>query len=184
MKARPPLSVIARWLAAAAMLAAAGVIYYAARSLANPDPGAAVGERRIVRPDDGSHRPPSDASPPRVMGIDLPPTAADLPEPADLPPPAGAMNLLRRTSGETPPREITSVWSIADATLADVASYYRQAATDRGFASLNQAGSVDQTVERLVFEADHRLLTVRCRQVGDAVRVVIQLRYTSTPGSD
>jgi hypothetical protein len=119
-----------------------------------------------------------------VMGLSMPDSGKFLPEPAGLKPPDHAISLLRYASPEDPPLERTSVWSVADASLASVASYYQTQAKERGFDLLQTSQATDKAVQRSVFRAKNQLLTVRCRQVGDAVRVVIQLRYTTVRGSD
>lgn len=98
-------------------------------------------------------------------------------EPAALPPYPGGVNLMRFRRTDHRLVEHVSIWSISDADVEDVASFYQRAATDEQFVPTgDQRRSADVIESRYI--RDPQLLSVRCRQAGDDVRVVLQLRYT------
>ena len=102
-------------------------------------------------------------------------------EPADLPPPAGAgaVNLMRYRRVAGPIVEHASIWTIRDADYADVASYYGEAAQGKGFEELDRRELAETRVRQRRYGRDGQVLTIRVRQAGASVRVVLQLRYTT-----
>ena len=188
------------------MLVAAGVIFYAAgrpledpyvyrsiadgsgRAAARSDPASANGqpnhivEERVLP--DGTviqKREPvhSPADTPGLMGLGMPagPVTGQSFKPA-VEPPANAVAMYHTTSPEDPPLIHTTVWSIPDASLDPMASYFQHKAIAQGYEVVNRFNDTDRSVIRTIYSQANRWLTVRCRQVGSEVRVVVELRYT------
>jgi len=109
-----------------------------------------------------------------LTSADRQPTDA---EPADLPPHPRGTNLMRFIRTDHRRVEHLSIWSISDVNLEDAASFYQQAAMDKQFTPSRQLTDTPDVIETR-YHRDGRALTVRCRQAGSEVRVVLQLRYT------
>jgi len=110
-----------------------------------------------------------------------PGTQATDEEPAALPPPPNGTNLMRYRIVEENFVQHVSIWSFADSKVDAVSSYYQQAISERGFAQSHDRKQLDRQVISSTYRQDGRVLTVRCRQAGAVVRVVLQLRYTIAP---
>jgi len=111
-------------------------------------------------------------------------------DPGDIPAPPNAERItaIKRTSPVV--SEELAVYLVDDLEPAAVAEHYTHAAEARGFrATLANMDPKDPTLWRAVWtqastggrEAPSRLLTIRAKQRGDSVRVVVWLRYASGP---
>jgi len=117
------------------------------------------------------------APPPGVESLDG--------SPADLAAPPGAQRLLGYASTDGGITIQTAVWSVADASVSMVNEHYSEQLTARGYTPRRQLTPNNASVSHRLYERDSRLVTVRARDTEGAVRVVIQLRYTTgrSPGS-
>ncbi len=99
-------------------------------------------------------------------------------EPADLPAPPGGANLSRwqRPSGEA--AEAYSVWQVEGKNAAGLASFYVEAAAERGFTLADRQDEPARGVIRLAFTRAGETLGVRLHETGRSARVVIRLGYT------
>ena len=102
-------------------------------------------------------------------------------EPADLPAFDGAIHLDRTISRFGRGIEETSIWSVPDAELAAVTSFYVEAARDKAFELLNRHATPDGVGDWMSFRRDGELLIINCRKVDTSVSVVVQLRYDIGP---
>lgn len=99
-------------------------------------------------------------------------------EPAHLPALRTGTQLTRfRRDGDGYANEY-AVWEFAGKKSAWAASFYTEAAEAAGFRLIDEATLDSSKVIRRTFTRGNERLVVRARQTGDAVRLVLHLRYT------